>query len=121
MLLQIGRVNFRILFADGKHGKGVRYMSVSRKITSVRAYEILDSGGNPTISVHIALDGARRGAHAYPAARPRENGRLASVGTETRSDISERERARHAGISRRRYFLQSEEWMPAHRCFWMSD
>lgn len=55
------------MFADEKARKGVGYMAVSRKITSVRAFEILDSGGNPTVSVHVSLDGGAQGSACVPS------------------------------------------------------
>ncbi len=42
-------------------------MSINRKITSVRAFEILDSGGNPTVSVHVSLDGGAGGIASVPS------------------------------------------------------
>ena len=42
-------------------------MGVSKKISSVRAFEILDSGGNPTVSVHISLEGGAMGSACVPS------------------------------------------------------
>ncbi len=42
-------------------------MSVNEKISSVRAIEILDSGGNPTVSVHVTLEGGAEGRASVPS------------------------------------------------------
>ena len=42
-------------------------MSVNKKITSVRAFEILDSGGKPTVSVHVALECGATGSACVPS------------------------------------------------------
>ena len=42
-------------------------MSINRKISSVRAFEILDSGGKPTVSVHVALEGGAKGSASVPS------------------------------------------------------
>ena len=42
-------------------------MSISRKITSVSAFEILDSGGNPTVSVHVSLECGAKGSACVPS------------------------------------------------------
>ena len=41
-------------------------MSINKKITSVRAFEILDSGGKPTVSVHVTLEGGASGSACVP-------------------------------------------------------
>ncbi len=41
-------------------------MSISKKISSVRAFEILDSGGKPTVSVHVALENGAVGSASVP-------------------------------------------------------
>ena len=39
----------------------------SKKITSLRAFETLDSRGNPTITVHLALEGGASGTASVPS------------------------------------------------------
>ncbi|MBQ2988961.1 MAG: phosphopyruvate hydratase [Clostridia bacterium] len=41
-------------------------MSVNKKIASLKAFEILDSGGKPTVSVQITLEGGAVGCAAVP-------------------------------------------------------
>ena len=40
---------------------------MNRKITSVRAFEILDSGGSPTVSVHVSLEDGTKGSACVPS------------------------------------------------------
>ena len=41
-------------------------MGINKKISSVRAFEILDSGGKPTVSVHVTLEGGASGSACVP-------------------------------------------------------
>lgn len=41
-------------------------MSISKKISSVKAFEILDSGGKPTVSVHVTLEDGKSGSACVP-------------------------------------------------------
>ena len=40
---------------------------ISKKISSIRAFETLDSRGNPTVTVHVALDGGAFGTASVPS------------------------------------------------------
>lgn len=42
-------------------------MAINKKISSVRAFEILDSGGKPTVSVHVSLEGGACGSASVPS------------------------------------------------------
>ena len=44
-----------------------RSMNINEKISSVRAFEILDSGGNPTVSVHVTLENGVQGSACVPS------------------------------------------------------
>ena len=39
----------------------------NKKISSIRAFETLDSRGNPTITVHLALEGGAYGVASVPS------------------------------------------------------
>ena len=41
-------------------------MSINKKISSIRAFEILDSGGKPTVSVHVTLESGASGSACVP-------------------------------------------------------
>lgn len=40
---------------------------INKKITSIRAFETLDSRGNPTVTVHLALEGGASGTASVPS------------------------------------------------------
>lgn len=42
-------------------------MNMYKKISAVRAFEILDSGGKPTVSVHVTLENGEEGIAAVPS------------------------------------------------------
>ena len=42
-------------------------MMTSKKIASLTAFETLDSRGNPTISVHLTLEGGAMGTASVPS------------------------------------------------------
>lgn len=42
-------------------------MIIGKKISSVKAFEILDSGGNPTVSVHVTLENGASGSACVPS------------------------------------------------------
>ena len=50
-----------------KRKERIGRMDINKKISSVRAFEILDSRGNPTVSVHVSLDGGARGIASVPS------------------------------------------------------
>ncbi len=65
----------------------------SKKITSLRAFETLDSRGNPTITVHLALEGGASGTASVPSG--------ASTGEYEAAERRDGDPARYRGLGTR--------------------
>ena len=64
-------------------------MRISKKISSVKAFEILDSGGTPTVSVHVTLEDGACGSACVPSG--------ASTGKREAHERRDEESARYFG------------------------
>ena len=56
-----------VFFRSAANTKKGILMTVNKKISSLSAIEILDSGGNPTVSVHISLENGSCGSACVPS------------------------------------------------------
>ena len=57
----------KVIFRSVKRKERIGCMAINKKISSVRAFEILDSRGNPTVSVHVSLEGGAMGIASVPS------------------------------------------------------
>ena len=63
----MGCFSRRFGFSERERMEREQKMSMNEKISSVKAFEILDSGGNPTVSVHVTLEGGAKGSACVPS------------------------------------------------------
>src|SRR5260370_27474553 len=83
------------------------------KISTIRALEILDSRGNPTLSVEVELSGGVRGEAKVPSG--------ASTGKHEAVELRDGDRSRYAGKGVRRAVEHVEQQIAPALAGWSAE